>query len=329
MTTPATPPRGRLAPSPTGALHLGNARSFLLTWLSVRSRGGTLLLRMEDLDHPKIKPGAAGQVLEDLHWLGLDWDEGPRLGGPHAPYTQSQRTPCYRQALHRLLELGLAYPCTCSRRDVESAQSAPHAGEDGLRYPGNCRDRYRHYAAAQADLPPGRIPAWRFRTPPGSISFTDAFRGPQTQSPAEEVGDFVLARHPDGAGYMLGVVVDDAAMGVTEVMRGDDLLPATGRQILLYDALGLTCPTFAHLPLLVGPDGRRLAKRHGDTRIAALREAGIPAGRIVGLLAAWSGLAPIGATCTPADLLQAFDLARVPDAPIVVTPETIHSLATA
>ena len=192
MSTPR-PLRGRLAPSPTGALHLGNARTFLLTWLSIRSRGGTLVLRMEDLDGPKVKRGAAEEALEDLRWLGLDWDEGPGRGGPHTPYVQSLRTSHYRAALARLRSQQLAYPCVCSRRDVEAAQSAPHAGEDGLFYPGTCRGRFPSFDAARAALPPDRCPAWRFACPSGEIQFDDLFHGPQRQTPAREVGDFVLA----------------------------------------------------------------------------------------------------------------------------------------
>ncbi len=154
-------PRGRLAPSPTGALHLGNARSFLLAWLSVRARGGHLVLRMEDLDHPKVKPEAAEEVLEDLRWLGLDWDEGPDVGGSCGPYVQSERVSLYAEALGKLEGEGLAYACTCSRRDVEMAQQAPHR-EDYQRYPGTCRGRYATYEAACRALGPDRLPAWRF-----------------------------------------------------------------------------------------------------------------------------------------------------------------------
>lgn len=314
----AHPPRGRLAPSPTGALHLGNARSFLLAWLSIRSRGGTLLLRMEDLDHPKVKPEAAQQALDDLRWLGLDWDEGPDIGGPHAPYTQSERIARYRDALAQLQARGLVYPCVCSRRDVETAQSAPQDGEDGLYYSGRCRERFSDYAAATAALPPGRLPAWRFRVEPGVHAFHDAFHGRQSCDIAAHVGDFVLARHPDGAGYMLAVVADDHAMGVTEVLRGDDLLPATHRQSLLYQALGLTPPTFVHVPLVVAEDGRRLAKRHGDTRLATLRERGLSPETVTGLLAWWCGWADWGERLTPTELLPRFNLETLDPNPAIL-----------
>ena len=309
--------RGRLAPSPTGALHLGNARSFLVAWLSIRSRGGAVVMRMEDLDHPKVKAGAAQQAYDDLRWLGLDWDEGPDCGGAHAPYVQSERVELYREALGKLQKSGLVYPCVCSRSDVEAAQSAPHAGEDGLRYSGTCRGRFSSFAEASAALPEGRLPAWRFRVENEVVSFVDGFCGEQHQNVAEAVGDFALARHEYGAGYMLAVVVDDAAMGITEVLRGDDLLATTHRQILLYKALGLECPKFVHVPLVVGSDGRRLAKRHGDTRISTLRESGVSAEKIVGLLAYWCGWAEQGESLSADDLLSHFDISKLPPEPVV------------
>ena len=312
---------GRLAPSPTGALHLGNARSFLIAWLRVRSRGGRLILRNEDLDHPRHKPGADAAILEDLRWLGFDWDEGPDIGGPCAPYSQSERRPLYRAALDKLLARDLVYPCVCSRKDCEEGQSAPHI-QDGIHYSGRCRGRFASYAEAAATLPPGRLPAWRFKVPEGTVvEFTDLFAGRQRQDVSEQTGDFVLARDPDAAGYMLAVVVDDAAMGVTEVVRGDDLLPATGRQLLLYQALGLKPPAFLHVPMVVGPEGMRLAKRHGDTRIRACREAGVSPETVIGVLAWWSGWAAWGEKLTLRDLLPRFDLARVPRGPTVLTEE--------
>lgn len=314
-----TLPRGRLAPSPTGALHLGNARSFLVAWLSIRSRNGSLLLRMEDLDHPKVKPQAAEQALADLRWLGLDWDEGPDIGGPFAPYVQTARTDRYADALAQLQSAGLVYPCVCSRKDVEAGQSAPHAGEDGLAYDGACRGRFATYAEAAATLPPGRLPAWRFRAEAVETVFEDGFHGVQREKVANATGDFVIARHPQGAGYMLAVVVDDAAMGVNEVLRGDDLLPATHRQLLLYRALGLTPPRFTHVPLVVAPDGRRLAKRHGDTRIATLRQHGLRPSQVVGLLAEWCGWAAPGEEIIPAALISRFRLDTVPRESVVLT----------
>lgn len=226
---------GRLAPSPTGALHLGNARTFMIAW------------------------------------LGFDWDE---------EYVQSERRAVYRAALARLD----AYPCICSRKDVACAQSAPHAGEQ-LFYPGTCRGRFASWDAAAAACAP-RTPCWRFRVPEGTVvRFDDVFVGAYEQDVSRTLGDFPLARDPDGAGYTLAATVDDLLMGVTEVVRGDDLLPATPPQILLARQLGRRPPAYCHVPLVVGPDGRRLAKRHGDTRLAAFRAAGVSPETVVGWLA--------------------------------------------
>lgn len=295
---------GRLAPSPTGALHLGNVRTFMIAWLRARSLGGRLVMRMEDLDHPKDKPGAAAAAIEDLRWLGFDWD---------AEYVQSERKALYREALESLVAKGLAYPCVCTRRDVESAQSAPHAGEQ-LHYPGTCRNRFAGWREAYAFA--GRAPCWRFRVEPGeAIAFDDVFADRFEQRVAEKLGDFPLARDEFGAGYTLAVVVDDAAMGVTEVVRGDDLMAATPAQILIQRALGLPTPGYCHVPLVVGLDGRRLAKRHGDTRIASYREAGLSPGRIIGMLAASCGWAEKGEELSLASLLPRFTLKTIPKEP--------------
>ena len=309
---------GRLAPSPTGALHLGNVRTFMVAWLRARSLGGKVVFRMEDLDHPKDKPGAAADAVRDLRWLGFDWDE---------EYVQSERKGLYRAALEELVAKGLAYPCVCSRRDVESAQSAPHAGEQ-LHYPGTCRGRFASWREAYTYLhsptPPlphsstSRSPCWRFRVSDGTaVSFDDAFAGRYEQYVSKTLGDFPLARDEFGAGYTLACVVDDLDMGVTEVVRGDDLLPATPAQILVARALGNNAPSYCHLPLVVGPDGRRLAKRHGDTRVASFREEGWSAERVIGLLAASCGWAEKGEELPLAALLPRFDLAAIPRAPFV------------
>ncbi len=319
--------RGRLAPSPTGALHLGNARSFLLAWLSVRSRGGTMVMRIEDLDHPKVKPWAIDEIFTDLRWLGLDWDEGPDVGGAFGPYVQRERRDQYAAALDVLKDKGLVYSCVCSRQDVASAQAAPHA-EDYQRYPGTCRGRFGSFADASAELPPERMPAWRFCAPDEKVGFHDGFAGRYEANVAHRDGDFVLARDTKGAGYMLAVVVDDAAMGITEVLRGDDLLPATHRQLVLYRALGLRPPQFIHVPLVVGPDGKRLAKRHGDTRLRAYREQGIAPERIVGLLAWSCGLVPFGVACRPDELISEFLLSKLPHEPLVLTEALSGALQT-
>ena len=322
---------GRLAPSPTGALHLGNVRTFMIAWLRARSQGGEVVFRMEDLDHPKDKPGAAAQAIEDLRWLGFDWDE---------EYVQSERKAIYREALESLRAQGLVYPCVCSRRDVESAQSAPHAGEQ-LYYPGTCRGRFVSWTAALASklastrrsttncqLPTTSLPCWRFRVPESAIiSFDDAFAGHFGQNVSTTLGDFPLARDEFGAGYTLACTVDDLLMGVTEVVRGDDLLPATPAQILLANALRNSSalhlhlhstPSYCHVPLVVGKDGKRLAKRHGDTRIATLREQGKSPEDILGFLAASCGWAEAGERVTLRDLLPRFDLGTIPHAPFMI-----------
>ncbi len=296
---------GRLAPSPTGALHLGNARTFLLAWLSIRSRGGTLLLRIEDIDGPRVKSGALAQTLEDLRWLGLDWDGEPLV--------QSERLGLYREAAERLVALGRAYPCVCTRKEIEEAASAPHeGGDDGPVYPGTCRGRF--VSLAEAERATGRQAALRFAVEVAAVPFVDGFAGPQ---PGRIAGDFVIQKRDGGPAYQLAVVVDDAAQGVSEVLRADDLLPSTPRQLLLYGALALRAPQFVHLPLVVGGDGRRLAKRHGDTSLRHLREAGVSAERLVGYLASLSGLRPVGARATAEELRRDFELGNVPRRPVV------------
>jgi glutamyl-tRNA synthetase len=269
---------------------------------------------MEDIDGPRVKPGAAAGALEDLRWLGLDWDEGPDVGGPHAPYVQTERRALYAGALERLRARGLVYPCICTRREVEDAASAPH-GVEGPAYPGTCRDRFPDADAAARET--GRPVAWRFRTEPGEVRFVDVFAGPQAHDVARASGDFVVAKGTGDPAYQLAVVVDDAAMGVSEVVRGDDLLPSTPRQLLLYRALDLEPPAFLHVPLVVGADGRRLAKRHGDTTIAAYRRAGVAPTRIVGALARTLGIDVAGGEAEPRELVGRFDLGRVPKRPIV------------
>jgi glutamyl-tRNA synthetase len=306
--------RGRLAPSPTGAQHVGNARTYLIAWLSARAQGGQVVLRMEDIDSPRIKPGAAEQALEDVRWLGLDWDG--------EVVVQNERLPLYERALADLQHQELVYPCTCTRSDVERAASAPHQEHEGPVYPGVCAHRRAADAAALA----GQSSAWRFRVPDETITFADSYHGSTTLNPRAVGGDFVVWKSAGTPAYQLAVVVDDALMGVTEVVRGDDLLPSTPRQHLLYRALGHPPPKFAHVPLVVGPDGRRLAKRHGDTRLATLREAGVNPGKLLGLLAWSCGWLPNIQPVTAQELLPRFRLDTIPSRPFVLTPELLHAI---
>jgi glutamyl-tRNA synthetase len=315
----------RLAPSPTGALHLGNARTFLITWLLARQQRWRAIMRVEDLDGPRIKPGADRQAVADLHWLGLDWD--------HEPIYQTARLDGYDRAVEALLSSGAAYPCVCSRKEVEAAASAPHAEEGTAIYPGTCRGRFASIDEARRQG--GREPALRFAVPAGAagvVSFKDEVSGVHRFDVPRKLGDFVIAKAAEpGRGtenaarrtpaYQLAVVVDDADMGVTDVVRGDDLLDSTPRQILLYRALGLAdrVPRYWHLPLVVGADGRRLAKRHGDTRLSSYRELGVTPGRVLALLARWCGVQINGEPRTAADLLATFDLRNLPRGPIVFT----------
>ena len=311
---PATPV-GRLAPSPTGAQHVGNARTYLLAWLSIRSRGGRVILRMEDIDSPRVKAGAAQQAIDDLRWLGLDWDEGPDVGGPHGPYVQTERIDAYREELSRLQRGERVYPCTCTRSDIEAAASAPHIEHEGAIYPGTCAGRSALDAVKLGDQPI----AWRFRTTDRDVEFDDRVAGRQRANVRRDLGDFVVGKMDGSVAYQLAVVCDDHVMGVTEVLRGDDLLPSTFRQLELYAEFGWTPPTFAHVPLVVGPDGRRLAKRHGDTRLATLRQQGIAAEELVGLLAWSCGLRHTREPVAASELVAEFDLGRVTREPFVFT----------
>jgi glutamyl-tRNA synthetase len=261
--------RGRLAPSPTGLLHLGHARTFWIAQARARQHLGMLVLRNEDLDPQRSKPEFVASMLEDLRWFGFDWREGPDRGGPFAPYSQSERREHYAAALEKLRAGGFIYPCTCSRKDIQSAPRAPHAADDEEPvYSGTCRSNQKSQFKNQKF-------SWRFRVPHGeTISFTDANLGPQQFIAGRDFGDFVVWRHDDVPSYQLAVVVDDAAMAITEVVRGEDLLVSTARQLLHYRALGLTAPAFYHCPLIKDEAGVRLAKRHDSLSLRYLREQG-------------------------------------------------------
>jgi glutamyl-tRNA synthetase len=300
-------------------MHLGNARTALLAWLSARRAGGQMVLRLEDLDRARLVPGAEARLIDELGWLGLDWDEGPDRGGPHAPYRQSERTALYDRAIERLLAAGQAFLCACSRADVARAASAPHEdnGDEGPRYPGTClaadRDEIERRARAL-----GRRPAVRFRAGAAHLPFVDGVHGPLDPFGLAGVDDFVLRRADGTAAYQLAVVVDDGAMEITEVVRGDDLLRSTPRQLALYRALDLPAPRFAHVPLVLSPGGERLAKRSRPVSVGDLRAGGVSAETIVGALAASAGLVPAGNTVRPSDLIASFDLARVSRTPIEI-----------
>jgi glutamyl-tRNA synthetase len=311
MSILSKPTVGRLAPSPTGGLHLGHARTFLIAWLAARSRGGRIVLRIEDIDASRVRPQAAAGQLADLRWLGLDWDEGPDIGGPSGPYTQSERWPAYAAALERLKRAERVYPCTCTRADIERAATAPHAGEEGPSYPGTCAGRSAGDAKRLSDRPF----AWRFRVPTGPVGWIDLIRGAQAIDPARVGGDFIVGRSTGAPAYQLAVVVDDAAMGITQVIRGADLVPSTPRQILLYRALGCGVPEFGHVPVVVGPDGRRLAKRDQSIKLATLRDEGIDPRWLIGWLAQSCGWADAIVPSWPGEWVGRAPLDALPKEP--------------
>lgn len=280
--------RGRLAPSPTGFLHLGHARTFWFAQERARAGGGALVLRNEDLDCDRCKPEFLSAMMEDLRWFGFRWSEGPVEGGPGGPYTQSERRAFHIQAFQLLRDRGLVYPCQCSRRDVERALGAPHVGEEEPVYPGTCRENSM-LASRMADWHPaphaGAVQpsstqlvkiSWRFRVPTGeAIQFEDGNAGTQAFVAGNDFGDFVVWRHDDVPAYQLAVAVDDAGMGITEVVRGADLLLSTARQLLIYRGLALTPPAFFHCPLMLDERGVRLAKRHDALSLRTLRLQGL------------------------------------------------------
>lgn len=304
-------PRGRWAPTPSGWLHVGNARTALWTFVSARARGGTLVWRLEDLDGPRTVPGAAAAAEEDLRWLGLDWDEGPGIGGPFAPYIQSQRGGIYESALDRLAAAGRIFPCRHSRQELERlVSSAPH-GPESSPYPRELRPR---------SLPEGwrtlgeafGAAAIRFRVEDGEeVVFADRLFGERRERVDLAVGDFVLKRRDGLWAYQLAVVVDDLAMEITEVVRGRDLLDSTARQIQLIEALGGRRPEYTHLPLVLNAAGEKLSKRDQGLTLRSLRAAGVAPERLVGYLA-WSlGLLARPRPATPRELLPLYQSARL------------------
>lgn len=336
--SPSPPPvrTTRLAPSPTGALHLGNARTFLITWAIARKRGWRLILRIEDLDTPRVKPGAIEAIADTLAWLGMDWDapiDGPREN----PLVQSSDLEPYRAAMRTLAEKGLAYPCELTRAQIEQAASAPQEGSHEVAFPGALRPDIAgapmDFDMAQRDATRtahgnGAGANWRFFCEPGIVEFTDRFAGPSAYDPSETVGDFILWTKRNQPSYQLAVVVDDYRQGVNAVIRGDDLRDSAARQLLLYRALGYSSdrdglgePEYWHLPLVVGTDGRRLAKRHGDTRVETYRERGVSREAVIGLIAHWSIPGLPRRDMTADEFRDRFDPATMSRKPIVFTPE--------
>ena len=298
---------GRYAPSPSGRMHLGNLCCCLLAWLSAKSKGGKVVLRIEDLDAMRCPRSFADLLEADLAWLGLSADEGGSAGGPDGPYYQSERAGIYQSYYDKLARLGLSYPCFCTRSQLHAA-SAPHRSDGQVVYPGACRGLTPGEVAEKSRLRP---PAWRVRVPAETVAFTDGHLGPYAENLARDCGDFIVRRADGGFAYQLAVVVDDALMGVTEVVRGADLLASTPRQLWLYRTLGLKAPEFYHLPLLLAPDGRRLSKRDGDQSLEHLQARYTPE-QIIGKLAYVCGLTDTPAPRAAAELVDGFAWEKVP-----------------
>ena len=290
---------GRFAPSPSGRMHMGNLWSCLLAWLSARSVGGGMVLRLEDLDPDRCRPEYCGQIMRDLEWLGLDWDG--------EPVYQSKRTEVYRQAFQRLEQQDIIYPCFCTRAE-RLAASAPHRSDGAAVYDGRCG---RLTEAEREELSRTRRPAWRVRVPEQAIAFRDLLKKDYKEDLKRDCGDFILRRSDGVFAYQLAVVVDDAAMGVTQVVRGSDLLSSPPRQLWLQARLSLPHPEYGHLPLLLAPDGRRLAKRDRDLELGRLQEK-YTAPELVGRLAFAAGLTDRPEAISPRELLPLFSWEKLP-----------------
>ncbi|MCD0461739.1 tRNA glutamyl-Q(34) synthetase GluQRS [Roseiconus lacunae] len=303
--------RGRLAPSPTGAQHLGNARTHLAAYWAARSVGGELALRIDDLDSPRVKSWAADQAIDDLRWLGIEWDT------PIA--RQTDHVEHYRRAIETLHRHDLIYPCYCSRKDIEEAISAPHESRfrgESAPYPGTCSG-YQY-----GDRIEDREHCFRFRAIDEALRFDDRLMGALRCNPAKELGDFPVVTRSGHASYQLAVLIDDRLQGVNQVVRGNDLVASTFRQIDLAERLEIEAPEYAHLPLVRGSDGRRLAKRHGDTRLSFYRDQGVRPERIVGWAAASLGLIDRIEDCEAGELIECFDWEKLPTEDLLLGPET-------
>lgn len=312
--------RGRFAPSPTGAIHLGNVWTALLAWLHARQAGGAFVLRMEDLDPDRSRPHFAAQLVDDLRWLGLHWDEGPDVGGPYGPYVQDRRRDRYAAALEQLAERDLIYECFCSRAEIRVTASAPHGSTPREQCVNRCWSL--SHAEREARIAAGRRPCVRVKMPdqPTWIGFDDLCRGSMREDLAQVAGDFVLRRADGVHAYQLAVVVDDGAMRISHVVRGADLLDSTARQIWLHRVLGYTPPQFAHVPLLVDREGHRLSKRHDALAITELRAAGKRPEQIIGQLAYWADLIDRPDHVQPRDLIGRLDWSRLGQPEIVIDP---------
>lgn len=306
----------RLAPSPTGLLHIGHARSFLLAWWSARSQGGRVILRHEDLDSERSSQKHSDACERDLEWLGLTWDG-------HASH-QSARLEMFREAAAALSAGGKAYPCVCSRSEVRAAVGAPQSPEVGAIYPGTCRGRFESFEHARRVS--GREPALRLICPEGSIQITDGMKGPVQLHPDKDFGDFPITSRDGHAAYHLAVTVDDAHQGVTEVLRADDLLTSCGPQALLQSALGLPRPSWTHVPLVLDSSGERLAKRSDGLSISALRDLGVDSRQLVRWLSHSCGLGDLGQV-TPLEALPQYAIAKLPPEPCVLPLDLVESLS--
>ena len=332
MTPPPKTPRGRYAPTPSGFLHVGNARTALIAWLSARSGGGSFLMRVEDLDGPRTVAGAASGALEDLAWMGLDWEEGPEVGGPFTPYIQSLRTADYEGALETLLPTGRLFPCRRTRRDLRNLATAPHGGGDASpgppAYPKAWRPRelpedwFETFRAGD-----GPEQAIRFKVHGEPVRFFDRLQGQQEERVDETIGDFILKRRDGVWAYQLAVVVDDLAMGVTEVVRGVDLLGSTARQIQLIEALGGEPPSYGHVPLVLNGEGEKLSKRDEALTIRSLRDQGIEPQRLVGAFAHSLGLKDSAKPCSPQSLVATFSWDRLHPEPWKLPQDFAERLA--
>lgn len=313
--TQSTVSVGRLAPSPTGRLHLGHARSFLIAWWHARSRGGRIVLRLEDLDTERVKPGIIEATIDDLCWLGLDWDG--------EPYVQSSGISQINAAAAALVDRGLAYPCICTRKEIQTAVSAPHGESTETIYPGTCRGKFA--SLEQAERAAGRPAALRFAVPNQRVRIEDGIQGVREFDAATAIGDFPILRRLGMPAYQLAVVVDDARQEVTEIVRGADLLESCARQWLLQEALGMEHPRWWHVPLVTDAAGRRLAKRSDDVSLARLRLAGTEPQRIVAWVARSLGI-EVPARVQAADLVRQFDITRLPRSEVRVTASDFAKL---